>query len=372
MTKYFKERGNKLYRFLDKYVGIPLVAAAGLLLKRRVRIPATIKRIGIAKTACIGDTILLDGVSKDLREAWPEAEQVFFAGRDNYQMAKMLEEIDEVILLPMDRPWIAAKRIYEAGCFDLWLDFSQWARIDALLTLTARSTCKIGFMTPRQYRHYGYDIYIEHRNDVHELENYRNLIRAAGIKPEALPVLVKNSHTGSSINFLLNKPYIVIHMFPGGSMAHMKEWPEEQWLRVAYFCLNEGWAVALTGGPGDFTRAQDFTEKLKGKGAVINLAGSLRLQQLPILLANAALVVSVDTGVMHIAAAVGARMIAIHGPTSPRRWGPLSPRAKVIEPENMSCAPCLHLGFEYNCDANYCLKFISAQVVIDTIRTELI
>ena len=108
-------------------------------------------------------------------------------------MAEMLEEIDEVIILPMNRPWAAAKQIYEAGRFDLWLDFSQWARIDALLTLAAKSSCKIGFMTPRQYRHYGYDFRVEHRADVHELENYRNLARVVGVCPQALPRLNGNS-----------------------------------------------------------------------------------------------------------------------------------------------------------------------------------
>ena len=117
---------------MDRYLGIPLVRLSGLFKKHHRSIPADINRIGILRTSCIGDAILLDAVSKDLRAAWPQARQIFFAGRDNYQVGEMLAEIDEVKVLSMSRPWAAAKKVYEAGRFDLWLDFGQWARIDAL------------------------------------------------------------------------------------------------------------------------------------------------------------------------------------------------------------------------------------------------
>jgi ADP-heptose:LPS heptosyltransferase len=372
MAKYFKERDNKLYRFLDRYAGIPLVSAAGLLWRRGVEIHSDVRRIALLKTACIGDSVLIDGISKDLRRAWPQAQQVFFAGRDNCQLAEMLQGIDEVVVLPMHSPWKAAQKIYESGRFDLWLDFSQWARIDALLTFCGKAARKIGFMTAGQHRHYGYDICIEHRNDVHELENYRNLIRAVGVKPEALPGLDGNFNTLDAADFAPNTPYVVFHMFPGGSRAYMKEWPEEQWLQVAHFCLSRGWALVLTGGPGDAGRAQVFIDRMNGVVPAVNLAGYVRLQQLPKLLSGAKMVISVNTGIMHVAAAVGANLIAIHGPTSPLRWGPLNPKAAIIKPENMDCAPCLHLGFEYKCQENNCLRNIPAQAVIDAIRLKSI
>lgn len=372
MAKYFKERGNKLFRFLDRYAGIPLVAAAGLIRSRSAAIPATINRIGILKTAAIGDTILLDAVSKDLRKTWPKAQQIFFAARDNYQVAGMLADIDEVIVLPMSKPWAAAIRIYAAGRFDLWLDFGPWARINALLTQVARAACKIGFMTPRQYRHYGYDFRVEHRQDVHELENYRNLVRVAGVTPEALPLLKGNSRKGTILGFSPQGPYVVLHMFPGGTKAYMKEWPRERWLELAQFLLGKGWAVAFTGGPGDVPRAQAIIDDLGGNKQVHNLAGRIPLPQLPAVLAGSTLVISVNTGVMHLAAAVGARLIALHGPTSPERWGPLSQHAEVIRPQNLSCSPCLHLGFEYKCEANNCLQNIPAQVVINAIDRDII
>ncbi len=371
MAKYFKERGNKLYRFLDRYAGIPLAWGSRFLRRKIMETPSGVLRIGMLKTACIGDTVLLDGISKDLRRTWPRARQVLLAGRDNYRVAEMMENIDEIIVLPMNNPWKVAKKIQQAGHFDLWLDFSQWARIDALLTTLGRASCKIGFRTSGQHRHYGYDISIDHQKDIHELQNYRNLIRAVGVKGEALPGL-GNFRADVEPDFTPKTPYAVLHMFPGGSRALMKEWPEKQWVQVAHFCVSNGLTVVLTGGSGDVARAQAFIDKMNGNGLVLNLAGSLQLQQLPKFLSNARIVISVDTGVMHIAAASGAKLIALHGPTSPERWGPLNTDAMVIKPENMDCAPCLHLGFEHKCQKNICLRNISAQEVIDAIKVKCI
>ena len=240
------------------------------------------------------------------------------------------------------------------------------------LTGVARADCKIGFKTHRQCRHYVYDKWVEHRNDIHEIENYRNLLSASGVKSQSLPAFREDLPLLETSSIV--KPgiaYIVLHMFAGGSRAYMKEWPEEHWLQLAHFCLSKGWAVVLTGGPGDYAQAQNFRDKLGIDEEVFNLAGHLSLKQLPSLLAQAKLVVSVNTGVMHLAAAVGARLIAIHGPTSPRRWGPLSQHAKVIQPQNMICSPCLHLGFEYKCDKNNCMRSIPAEVVIDIIPSTL-
>jgi ADP-heptose:LPS heptosyltransferase len=369
MAKVFQERGNYLYHLIDRYAGIPLVMMGGLCRPKGSSVPRVLNKIGILKTACIGDTILLDAISKDLRNTWPQAKQMLFAGRDNCHLGHMLDEIDDVVVLPMHRPWVAAKKIYAAGRFDLWLDFSPWARIDALLTLMARAACKIGFSTPGQHRHYGYDFPVMHRRDVHEVENYRNLAGVAGISPQALPAIRKGPRPGVSPDLAPERPYIVLHMFPGGSRAHMKEWPRENWLKLAHFLLSEGRTVVFTGGPGDLSRAQALVECLSNKNQVYNLAGRLALSQLPGLLADSHLVISVNTGVMHMAAAVGARLIALHGPTSPQRWGPLSQNAVVIKPQNMPCSPCLHLGFEYKCNSNYCMLNIPVQAVIDAIRS---
>jgi ADP-heptose:LPS heptosyltransferase len=92
-----------------------------------------------------------------------------------------------------------------------------------------------------------------------------------------------------------------------------------------------------------------------------NRAG-LSLAATAALLAKARLVVSVNTGVMHLAAAVGVPLIALHGPTSARRWGPVGPRAIALESPCDGCG-YLDLGFEYSRQPRHCMNAISYRMV---------
>ena len=88
------------------------------------------------------------------------------------------------------------------------------------------------------------------------------------------------------------------------------------------------------------------------------------------ILERARLVVSVDTGIMHLAAAVHAPLVALQGPTSKKRWGPLSDRAVVVR-VGEKCRPCISLGFESNCDNPICMKNITVDMVLDAVDTVL-
>lgn len=359
------ERGNRTYHLLDRYLGIPLIYLLGIIKKNCAASPSFPKRIAILETAAIGDAILLDAITKDLKGTWPKARQVFFCTQSNYVIVQMLPAVDEVILLPLLKPWTAASIIRRARAFDLWFDFGPWSRINALYSCLAQASCKIGFRTPGQYRHYGYDIQVEHRGDVHEIENYRNLVRAAGVAPQATPALEPDATLLANIPGLrLDRPYAVLHIFAGGSRAYMKEWPEACWLKVIRHLWDKGCRVVFTGGPHDAIRMPMVIDGLQDDPRVLNLVGRINLKQLAALMAAAKIVISVNTGVMHLAVAVGASLIALHGPTSPIRWGPLSAKAVVVKPVNLKCAPCLNLGFEYGCANNDCLSNISPERVL--------
>jgi heptosyltransferase-3 len=365
-TRYHPERGSRLLHLFDRYLGIPLVYVAGKMRKKTLPSLPQPRRIGILQIACIGDTILLDGVIRDVKRTWPRAQVVLFSGNNNHEVAKLLTGLNGLIPLPIKRARTVAKKIRDAGSFDLWLDFGPWPRLNALFTLMSASTCKVGFMSLGQYRHYGYDIWVEHRSDIHELDNYRNLVRAVGVVPQSVPAFAPEFASLQTLPALdLDKPYVILHMFSGGSRSYMKEWPEQYWLEVGRAFLNRGWQVVLTGASNDRPRSRIVAKKLGGGAHVVDLAGRADLQQVAALLARARLVISVDTGTMHLASAVGASLIAIHGPTSPLCWGPISSKATVITPKDVSCAPCLHFGFEHKCNNNRCLHSISSQVVLD-------
>jgi ADP-heptose:LPS heptosyltransferase len=140
---------------------------------------------------------------------------------------------------------------------------------------------------------------------------------------------------------------IVLHMWPGGSGAALKEWPTKRWLAVTNAIISKGYHLALTGSPEQHSLNETFMSSLHQgvRGFVTNMAG-VGLADTARILSRASLDVSVNTGVMHVAAAAGVPLVALHGLTNAARWGPISDRAISIESSLSGCG-YLNLGFEY-------------------------
>jgi ADP-heptose:LPS heptosyltransferase len=108
------------------------------------------------------------------------------------------------------------------------------------------------------------------------------------------------------------------------------------------------------------------------KQHAINLAGKTSLPQLVALLKRANLVISGDSGPMHIAAAVGTPLIAIHGPTDPALSGPISPTATVLR-SDIWCSPCYNAKNTADCRffTTQCMKNILPSQVFKVVQEKL-
>jgi ADP-heptose:LPS heptosyltransferase len=348
-------RGDRRLRVLDATLGVGLLAAGGALRRRRPR-PDPIRRIGLMKSTGIGDLIVLSGVVRDVAAAFPEAETILFAGQDNRDVARLVDGI-EVVALPMGEPWEAVRRL-RARRLDVLADFGQWTRVEALCALLSRARYTIGFETPGQRRHYGYDETVRHAGDVHELENYRRLAARLGVESRSQPVLSPNG----SLADAPERPFVVFHLWPGGYRSELKEWPLASWRELARRLSERGYSILLTGSDADAARAEEFARSCDGDGRVESVAGRYRLGELVDLLHRSSCVVSVNTGVMHLAAAAGAPTVALNGPTSEARWGPVGERAVSVNSDLPGCG-YLNLGFEYDGRRTDCMRGISVDRV---------
>jgi len=160
-------------------------------------------------------------------------------------------------------------------------------------------------------------------------------------------------------------------MYPGGYRSFMKQWPLENWRQVALALVERGLTVLLSGGPADHEGNEDLvraTDSLR----VRNFAG-VRVSPTALLLQHASVTISVNTGIMHLAAAMEAPLVSLNGPVSVARWGPVTrPGHGVALRSTRSCAPCLHLGFEYACQDNVCMRDISVETVLAAVEALLV
>lgn len=126
---------------------------------------------------------------------------------------------------------------------------------------------------------------------------------------------------------------------PGAAHA-TKRWPTRHWQGLVARLKELGYGVVAVGGPDD----RELVNALND--SVINVAGEFTLQETGACLARASVAVSGDTGVMHMATAVGARVVALFGPTvEPFGFYPYSKHAAVLE-QDLSCRPCSAMGTE--------------------------
>ena len=367
MKRVHSERGNRLKRIVDLAVGSPLLGVLGLLRRRRP-LPQEVGTLGLCMFGVIGDTLLAASIVPDLKRAFPFARLVAFISKANRGVISLLDGFDEVVVVPITRP-LAAAAIMRRYSLDVLIDIGQWARISALISRVARARFTVGFKTPRQWRHFAFDAVVEHSPVLHEIDNFRSLLRGVGLTGHSLPrfepALLADIRTPSEHS------YVVLHPWASGYRSELREWPEDRWTQLANLVLEWGHDIVVTGGPEDAGRAAALVDRIGGGARVSSLAGKTSLRDTAVVLGRAAAVVSVNTGIMHLAALLGAPVVALHGPTNANRWGPVGSTAAVVGPGPESGGGFLNLGFEYPRFPPDCMGQISVMAVAQPLKSKL-
>ncbi len=356
-------RGNRWLRSIDRYVGIPLVAAAGIMRRKRA-LPDPVRRIGAINSTNIGDTILLSAALKDLGAARSGAEVILFASPAAMSLAPMLPEL-RMVPISIGSPTTAVRALRRER-LDVLLDFDQWPRVEPIYSLLSGARWSAGFRSPGQFRHLSYDHFVDHSDQVHELDNYRRLVAALGAQAESVPQLRARGELAAEQ--LPDGPFVVLHLWPSGFNRELKEWRWDRWRDLAAELHTLGLKIVLTGSASDMARAAEFIDYCRGGGfRLIDTCGRLNLAELVDLLSASRCVISVNTGVMHLAAASGAPTVALNGPTSATRWGPVGSRAQSVNSSFSGCG-YLHFGWEYKDQRADCMLGITVAQVVGTVH----
>ncbi|SDL58590.1 heptosyltransferase-2 [Franzmannia pantelleriensis] len=154
-----------------------------------------------------------------------------------------------------------------------------------------------------------------------------------------------------------------IGMMPGAEYGPAKQWPPAYFRQLAAWLVEAGFEVRVLGGPKDVEDGEQIAAELKH---VHNLCGKTRLADAVDLLADCQQVVTNDSGLMHVAAAVGTRVHALYGSSSPDFTPPLTVQAQIHR-LGLSCSPC----FARVCPLGHtnCLNQLSPQRIFDALVT---
>jgi len=153
---------------------------------------------------------------------------------------------------------------------------------------------------------------------------------------------------------------------PGAEYGPAKRWPAAHFAELARRFAADGYAVWLFGSPKDHAVAEEIGQL--APGLTHNLCGATSLDEAIALIAGADAVVSNDSGLMHVAAALRRPQVAVFGSSDPRHTPPRSPLARIASLE-MPCSPC----FARECPLGHtdCLNRLSPAAVFDSLRLAL-
>jgi heptosyltransferase-2 len=151
----------------------------------------------------------------------------------------------------------------------------------------------------------------------------------------------------------------VLALCPGAEYGDAKRWPVSHYAQVAQQKIGEGWQVWLFGSAKDQAVAKEINQLTDNR--CIDFSGKTSITEAVDLLSLADVVVSNDSGLMHVASALNKNLLAIYGSSDPNFTPPLSDKAKILY-LGLSCSPC----FKRQCPLGHtrCLTDISAEQVI--------
>lgn len=317
----------------------------------------------------IGDAVMTLPALKALKNAFPESKVSLLVKPSVAPIFERNPFVDEVILYEKRFEQILGKlklaqRLRKAR-FSRAVLF-QNAFDAALIAYLARIPERIG------YERDGRGILLTKRipfnrddRKIHHIDYYLNLLRAVGIRAEhSLPWVYcfpDERRAARDILDHMSRPLLGIN--PGAAYGSAKRWLPERFVEVAlWFIRDTKGSVVIFGGENELDITQEIEKRmLAGQGGrgwsekgffctpdhLKNMAGRTSLRELVTLISECDVLLSNDSGPMHIAYAVGTPLVALFGSTDPSLTGPLG-RGNVVLKPVLPCSPC----FERTCRGN--------------------
>lgn len=340
---------QRLYR-LDQKIGGILCQFIGLFVRRYRQLPppSNWRRIAIAKYMGMGSLVLATPLLQILRRNIPQAEIALVTATNLTEIARMLP-VDKVFAwdfrsltsaLITFPPFIAELRRWRPDAF---FDLEFFVNTSALVAFLSGAPVRVGFHHAQSPRGRLLTHYLP-VTPRHTSELFASLAWALGIPVEPLPSLFRLNYDLKRVRDeirSLPQPYIVVNP-NAGELALQRRWMPERFHELLQRLLNAFPSVhfVAVGSPSERTHVASVLSDLSTHPRIINLAGLLNLDELCFVLEHAVLLVTNDSGPMHVAASLGTPCVALFGPETPDHYGPMGEGHQVIF-KRLPCSPCL-------------------------------
>jgi heptosyltransferase II len=333
------------------------------------------KKFLIIKIGAIGDVIMALPMIQAIRSEYGRDARITWIVGNGAKCILEQFNVDEIIVV--DEKKLLGGTLLEkvSALFCLWkklflrkfdyiaIGYYNWKyRLISVVVQSPevhRLECTAGRLLPIPCRHFT-DEYIRliNRTDNSDMRNYQSVV---------LEINEDAKQRFAYLKAKVNKA--VIALAPGGAKNILSDdaqrrWPIEKYVELAEILVADGYSVVITGAASDC-----WVEKYFSKLSIENYIGKTSLLELAALYSGVDLVVTHDSGPMHIAGLVKANLIALFGPTNPYEKIPKHDNVEFIwQGRKYPCCPCYDGRSYAMCNDNLCLKSITSTVVLERVK----
>jgi heptosyltransferase-2 len=328
-------------------------------------------KILVVGPSWVGDMVMAQSLFKQLKSSRPDASIDVLAPLWSQSLLARMPEVSESIVMSIGHGKLNLVERYALGKKLRQNNYNQAIVLpnsfkSALIPFFANIPLRTGWRGEMRWlilndvRHLDKDRYPL------EAQRYAALAVLADENKELIrPSLFFSTDTQNAVlkKLELSRPTKpVLAICPGAEYGPAKRWPEEYYATIAASKLAEGWDVWILGSAKDSAVTEKILQQTGQR--CVNLTGNTSLLDAIDLLSLADAVVSNDSGLMHVAAAVQKPVIALYGPTSPNYTPPLHERAVILK-KDLPCQPC----HQRECPLKHhrCMRELAPAIVLKAI-----
>lgn len=319
----------------------------------------------IIRPGGIGDAVLLAPTIGALKKKFPQAKITVLAEKRNAGVFALIPDINRVLRYDVLGDFLIALRLKP----DVTIDTEQYHRLSAVVARLTGAATLIGYGTNERMRLFHQAIPYSH--DDYEAETFFRLLTPLGItQPPSMdaPFLSVPASAHMRATQLLaplsDRPFIAL--FAGASIPE-RRWGAERFRKVAAHLTEQGYGVVMVGGKDDHASGATIITAATG----LNLAGQTSLAETAAIIDRANLLISGDSGVLHLGVGLDTPTVSLFGPGIAKKWAPRGRKHLVIN-HHLPCSPCTKFGYTQKCEHNAkCMKAITSDEIFQAAMTLL-
>jgi len=373
-------------RWIDNVVGKPICYLLTVYARLTHLFPKkekSLKTILFTKYLGMGSIVQATPLIRSVKNTYPEARLIFLTFSDNEGLIKSLGLIDEVMFIRTDNllnfllDIIGSLYQLKKKKVDCLLNLEFFSKFGTIMGFLSGAQVTAGYYIKEPWRTHliSHKVYYNHYKHISEIFMALGEPIDAGSKNLSLEKPVTNSNERDHIHRIFEEHGIkknqwkVIINVNTSWLSSNRCWPLSNFSHLIKSMVDAYTAkIILIGAKRDLPRVDELISLTGNSQNVVNLVGKTNIPQLLALLEQVDLVISNDSGPLHLAVMMGTPTISFFGPESPVQYGPREEKHTIMY-KGYYCSPCLHVYNEKNssCEDNICLKDISVDEVFKVV-----